>query len=77
MPYLQEQRIDYILTTANNWSGPIGVFRLVVDKGTPDSFISFCGTDIRKIGPTQFEMTATDFVPEQDLAIVIVRPVAE
>ena len=28
-----EERIDYILKTGANWSGPIGDFRLVVDKG--------------------------------------------
>lgn len=73
-PYLSEMRIGYILTTANNWFGPIKKFRLVVDKGTPDSLVSFCGTGVRKISPTQFEMTATDFIPEKDLEILIAAP---
>ena len=28
-----EERIEYILKTGANWSGPINDFRLVVDKG--------------------------------------------
>ena len=73
-PYMNEKRISYILTTALNWSGPIGKFRLVVDKGSPDALVSFCGTNVKKIAPTQFEMTATDFVPEQELNVLIATP---
>lgn len=73
-PYLAGKRISYILTTANNWSAPIGNFRLVVDKGSPDALVSFCGEGVKKIGPTQFEMTATDFVPEKELQILIAAP---
>ena len=76
-PYLDEKRISYILTTANNWSGPIGSFHLVVDKGNPDALVSFCGKNVKKISPTQFEMTAKDFVPDQELEILIVAPHVE
>lgn len=74
VPYLDERRISYILTTANNWSGPIGKFRLVVDKGMPEALVSFCGTGLKKISPTQFEMTATDFTPERELEILLALP---
>ncbi|HMN86400.1 MAG TPA: DUF4424 domain-containing protein [Bauldia sp.] len=74
MPYLNEKRLSYILTTAANWSGPIGSFRLVVDKGSPDALVSFCGENVRKTGPTTFEMTATDFEPLKELEILIVEP---
>ncbi len=73
-PYMNEQRVSYILTTANNWATPIQDFRLVVDKGSPDALVSFCGTNVKKIGPTQFEMRATDFVPERELEILIAAP---
>ncbi|SDB08061.1 DUF4424 domain-containing protein [Bauldia litoralis] len=73
-PYLNEKRLSYILTTANNWSGPIGDFRLTVDKGSPDALVSFCGTDVTKVSPTRFEMRATDFVPEAELDILIATP---
>jgi hypothetical protein len=66
-----EQRIDYILKTGANWSGPIGQFRLVVDKGDASSLVSFCGTGVRKISDTQFEMRATDFMPQGNLSVLI------
>jgi Domain of unknown function (DUF4424) len=66
-----EHRIDYILSTGANWSGPIGDFRLVVDKGDPSNLVSFCGEGVKKIGPTQFEMKKSDFVPDGDLNVLI------
>jgi hypothetical protein len=71
-PY-SEQRIEYILTTGANWAGPIKEFRLVVDKGDADSLVSFCGDDMKKISPTRFEMKMTDFTPEDDFALLILK----
>ena len=68
---LMEQRISYILKTAANWAGPIGRFRLVVDKRYADNLVSCCGQGVRKIGPTKFEMTKTNFTPTADLSILI------
>lgn len=66
--------VPYILTTANNWSGPIGRFRLVIDKGAPGNVVSLCQNDIRKTGPTRFEFTATNYTPERDLHILFASP---
>ncbi len=71
---LPEQRVGYILTTGGNWRSPIGRFRLVVDKGRPDNLVSFCGTGVRRISPTQFEMTRTNWRPDRDLRVLIVQP---
>jgi hypothetical protein len=68
-----EERVDYILRTGANWSGPIKAFRLVVDKGSPDNLISFCGEGVKKIGPTQFEMRKTDFTPGGNLSVLILK----
>lgn len=65
-----EQRLSYVLTTGANWAGPIGHFRLIVDKGTTDNLVSYCGTGVTKTGPTTFELTAEDFWPERDLDIL-------
>ncbi|MFA6154871.1 DUF4424 domain-containing protein [Mesorhizobium sp.] len=74
-PAYYESRIAYILTTGGNWaSGNIGKFKLTVDKGNPKSLVSFCGDNVRKIGPTTFEMTADDFYPEHDVDILILDP---
>lgn len=72
--YLVENWISYILTTGSNWYGPIKKFTLIVDKGEQDNFVSFCGEGVKKTGPTTFEMTATDFVPEKDLDILLLVP---
>jgi len=61
-----ETWLSYIWSTGNNWSGPIKNFRLTVDKGSKDNLVSFCGENVRKAGPTTFEMTATDFFPPYD-----------
>lgn len=67
-----ESWISYILTTGGNWAGgAIGKFRLVVDKGSEDNLVSFCGDDIKKIGPTTFEMVKTDFFPEDEINVLI------
>ncbi len=69
-----EQWISYILTTGGNWGGgAIKNFRLVVDKGSADNFVSFCGEDVKKIGPTTFEMVKTDFWPDRELDILILQ----
>ena len=36
--------------------------------------MSFCGDNVRKVGPTTFEMTADDFYPERDIDILILNP---
>ena len=35
-------RLGYVLKTARFWNGPIGKFRVVVDKGKPDNLVAFC-----------------------------------
>lgn len=65
--------LAYVLKTGTNWHGPIGDFRMVIDKGDPDALISFCGTGVKKIGPTQFEVRYQNFVPREDLNVLIVK----
>ncbi|WP_162246005.1 MULTISPECIES: DUF4424 family protein [unclassified Aureimonas] len=66
--------VSYILTTANNWSGPIGRFRLVIDKGAPGNVVSLCQDGIRKTGPTRFEFEARNYTPKRDLHILFASP---
>lgn len=69
--YLMEFRIEYILKTAANWAGAIDRFHVTIDKGKPGNLVSFCGTGVKKTGPTTFEMSAENFYPERDLDILI------
>lgn len=74
-PKYFESRIAYILTTGGNWAaGTIGNFKLTVDKASPNNLVSFCGDNVRKVGPTTFEMTAKDFYPERDIDILLLEP---
>ncbi|MDO9637195.1 MAG: DUF4424 family protein [Pseudotabrizicola sp.] len=66
--------ISYVLRTANSWAGPIGRFRLTVDKGDAGHILSLCANGVKKTGPTTFVVEYRDFIPSQDLEILIVAP---
>ena len=72
-----EERIDYILKTGANWSGPIKEFRLVIDKGAAENLISFCGDDVKKISETKLEMKKTDYMPDGNLSILILTKMSQ
>lgn len=74
-PYT-ESWISYIWSTGNNWAGPIEDFTLTIDKGDAKNLVSFCWDgDVKKIGPTTFQMTAKDWYPpwEHELDILILN----
>jgi hypothetical protein len=71
LPY-SEIWLGYVLHTGANWKGPIGNFRLVVDKGKPDSLVSFCAHGVKRISATQFEIRRINFRPTTDLDILII-----
>lgn len=69
--------LDYVLTTANTWQGPIGQFRLTIDKGKPDNVLSLCIDGLRKTGPTTFVSEKKEFTPTDDLRLLIVSGLEE
>lgn len=72
--YYTEKRIEYVLTSGGNWAnGMIGDYRLTIDKGAPGNLVSFCGSGVKKIAPTQFQMTARDFYPDKDIDVLILE----
>ena len=73
-PMLIARDMSYILTTANNWKGPIGAFKLTIDKQTPGHLVSLCLDGIKKTGPTTFEFEAKDFTPDRELRILFLEP---
>lgn len=70
--------LGYILTTAQNWKGPIGEFNLIVDKSTKEEHIrsgvydlvAFCPGGAKRTSATQFTWTAKGFTPERDLNVM-------
>lgn len=66
--------ITYILGTANTWKGPIGKFKLTIDKGAPQNILSLCAEGVEKTGPTTFVVEKTDYSPPEELRILIAKP---
>ena len=73
-PPFTETRIAYVLKTGGNWAKPIGDFHLVIDKGAAANLVSFCASGVKKISPTRFEVRKTNWRPENDLSILILKP---
>jgi hypothetical protein len=74
-PYT-ESWISYVWSTGNNWAGPIGNFTLTIDKGDAKNLVSFCWDgEVKKVGPTTFQMTAKDWYPPygRELDILILN----
>lgn len=69
--------ISYVLRTANSWAGPIGTFRLTLDKGAPENVLSLCADGVKKIGPTTFMVEKTDFIPDRDLEVLVATPMPQ
>ena len=76
-PMLIARDISYILTTANNWKGPIGAFKLTIDKETPGHLMSLCLDGIKKTGQTTYLFEAKDFTPNRELRILFLQPLPE
>jgi hypothetical protein len=73
--YIRANVTDYVLMTGNNWKGPIGHFRLVLDKLKPGNLLSLCwdGT-LKKTGPTSFEAERNNFAPTRDIHLLVLEP---
>ena len=73
-PPFNEARIDYILTSGANWKAPIADFHMTIDKGEAKNLLSFCGTGVKKTGPTTFEVRYADYTPTREVAVLILKP---
>jgi hypothetical protein len=65
------RELRYILSTAENWSGPIQKFRLTIDKGSPEALVSLCFDGIKRTGPTTFVATRDNYQAVEDLGILL------
>ena len=72
--YLTALITDYVLSTGNNWKGPIGHFHLELDKLEPANILSLCwDTALARKGPATFESTRESFAPKGDLKILVLQ----
>lgn len=65
--------VQYVLSTAKNWKGPIHDFRLTVAVPEPHDFLVTC-QPLKAITPTTYGFERRDFVPEADLDFEIFVP---
>ncbi|MBF0263411.1 MAG: DUF4424 family protein [Magnetococcales bacterium] len=66
--------VEYILTTANTWAGPIEEFTLILRKATPDEKISLCFPgNVEKVDPVTLKIELKNFVPEQNLKVMFLN----
>jgi len=66
--------VKYILTTANNWRGPIGDFRLTVKSPRPEILVGSCMPGLQAIDANTLEMHVRDFSPSQELTAYFIVP---
>ncbi len=70
---LLEREVKYILTTANNWSGPIGEFRLSIHTDSPQDVLVSCMPGLAPSSPTEYRVTRSNFHPDHELDVMIVQ----
>lgn len=71
--YVFATETEYVLHTGANWKGPIGDFRMTIDKLFPDAVLSTCVEGIVKTGPTTFTVERKHFTPDHDVRFVVFR----
>lgn len=69
---LQIYTMGYVLTTGAHWKGPIGDFRLTIEKPSAQALVSLCMPGIKKRSATTFGIQKTNFRPTQDLRLLFV-----
>jgi uncharacterized protein DUF4424 len=70
---LWEREIQFILTTANNWSGPIRHFHLSVLLDRPDEIFVTCTQGLKRTSPTRYDLYLSNFHPKGDLNFLILQ----
>jgi hypothetical protein len=62
--------VTHLTASADGWRGPVGHYRLVVDKGAAANLVAFCPLAARKISPTTFEWTATNYTQGSEIGVL-------
>jgi hypothetical protein len=68
--------LQYILTTANNWNGPIGNFHLTVATGSPEDIVLTCMPGLHQVSPLRYELAQANFRPTSELKIMVLTSTA-
>jgi hypothetical protein len=73
---LKAYTTEFVLKTARNWKGPIGHFRLSLDKVDASNVLSLCWDGaLKKTATTTFEFVRDNFAPKQDVRMLVLGEV--
>jgi hypothetical protein len=72
---VMEKTISYILTTANNWKGPIRKFRLSVVPDSQEDIVLTCMAGLKPITQYLYRLDKLNFRPDRELDLLILEPV--
>ncbi len=68
------RRVEYILTTANSWGGPISDFTLRLKKAKPTELVLLCFPGkVRKVDPLTLEVKLKEFEPRNELRVLFLN----
>ena len=69
--YYELYTVTHLFAPSGGWRGPVGHYRLVVDKQHATDLVAFCPLAARKTSPTRFEWTATDYTPGNAVGMLL------
>lgn len=72
--FAQIATVDYILTTANNWRGPIGDFSLTLTASSPMMMIASCFPGLERKDGNARVLHRHDFSPKSELRVFFLMP---
>ena len=72
-PVARVTLVEYVLITGANWAGPIGRFRLTVDKAKPQRLISTCLAGLKKTGATTWGLDRRNFTPTENIRLMLIE----
>jgi hypothetical protein len=68
-----EQAIEFTLTNANTWNGPIGSFHLTVQTNETNDLLMTCASGLQRTAPNKYELTRENFQPTSDLRLMFLQ----
>lgn len=68
--YYELYTVTHLAALAGGWRGPVGHYRLMVDKGATANFVAFCPQAAKKISPTTFEWAATNYTQGSKIGVM-------
>lgn len=66
--------LDYAPPDTTRWAGPIGRFKLTIDKDQAVNVLALCLDGLKKSGATAVALDKRNFTPPRDLRLLIIAP---